>query len=97
MTRPNDCPFCNAEFVPRDNGWIHPNIVNEDKRDSFCPLLGLHLLPGVVDSFNRKISYRDSYYYEVQDGLPVFNEEGKGKKADIGFINACFEYIRNGS
>ena len=30
---------------------------------------------------------------EVIDGVPVFNEEGRGTPANVTFINECFSYV----
>lgn len=90
---PKACPFCAAPWVRRDSYWIHGKVIRENKHDQFCILQGSSLLPFAVGRYNLAIP-ETVWHYEVVDGLPIFNNEGRGSPASMEFVNDCFNYIR---
>jgi len=34
------------------------------------------------------------FYWELKEGLPEFNVDGRGQPVAVDFLNQCFEYVR---
>lgn len=87
---PAPCPCCGARLRRSKAGWAHPE--QKEQRDKPCVLAGNFF----GDKYLEWVGWppQPVWHYEVVDGLPIFNQDGRGKPADIDFVNACFDYIR---
>ena len=90
---PAPCPFCGAVLVRSRNGWAHPaRKALPQPQQARCPLVG-HFFG---DKYLEWSGWREEptfWHYEVVDGLPVFNNQGRGEPATLEFVNDCFGYI----
>lgn len=50
--------------------------------------------PSCASSTPSSLSRGAIYSYTLQGGLPVFNDRGEGQPASVGFLNKCFDYLR---
>lgn len=86
-----NCPFCGAAMNVNYalsgqsvTGYSHPS--------GTCLKAGVFIGGAIIDRWNNRV---ESVHYEVVDGHPVFNSEGRGLPADAEFVGECLKYYRN--
>lgn len=92
------CPLCGAPMLGRGNEFLHSDrhSVRRDigLGDNSCFLLGTVILTRQIAAWNELHRAPATWYFEVVEGLPRFNDLGQGEPASLAFINECFDYIR---
>ena len=80
-------------------GAHHPTIKERTHRGEqdvgFCFMQGHHVGDALRETWNTRAAA--GCHYVVQDGMPVFNDEGRGLSVSVQFLNDCFDYFRGRS
>ena len=88
---PKNCPFCGETLrATNHGGYAHPGFQSPTK-SSRCWLDGWHIGEKRVELWDKRTG---GIHFEVVDGYPVFNEDGKGRSVDAATLQSFFDYLK---
>jgi hypothetical protein len=92
------CPFCghNLTIIRDSETGRFITAAHNQKVPCYLNKIAISAVPPpfVAAWCERAPGAKSAISFELQDGLPVFNEFGQGAPVDANFLNRCFDFIR---